>query len=120
MTAYKNAKIVSKQRQARSETTMACSDKELALREILGEARVDAALGRSDADISGYMAAQETFTAAERGLSALSLDTFLLSKTDGRAAAKRAAQEAANALPPEALDLLIIAVCARHRLRRSQ
>jgi hypothetical protein len=98
---------------------MACSDKELALRAMLGEARVDEALGRSDAELAGYVSTRETFTAAERGLAALPLDSYLLSKAEGRTTAKHQAQEVAATLSPEALDLLIVAVCARHRLSRS-
>jgi hypothetical protein len=97
---------------------MACSDKELALREILGEARVEAALHRTDAELASFMANKETFSAAERGLSAISLDTYLLSKAEGRVAARNQAVTASSSMTSEALDLLIIAVCARHRLSR--
>ena len=97
---------------------MACSDKEIALREILGEARVDEALRRTDAELANYVTNKETFSAAELGLSALSLDAYLLRKAEGRADARTQALAASASMTPEALDLLIIAVCARHRLSR--
>jgi hypothetical protein len=102
------------------EATMTCSDKEIALREILGEARVETALRRTDTELASYMTNKEIFSAAELGLSALSLDAYLLRKAEGRAAARTQALSASTSLTPEALDLLIIAVCARHRLSRPQ
>jgi hypothetical protein len=117
-TAYKNPKIVSKQCRKIRRQQMACSDKEIALREILGEARVEAALRRTDAELASYMTNKETFSAAERGLSALSLDAYLLQKTESRAVARTQALSASALLMPEALDLLIIVICARHRLSR--
>jgi hypothetical protein len=95
---------------------MACSEKETALREIVGEPRVDAALRRSDAELHALVARAEVFEAASQGLSALSLDTYLLSRGAGRTKARAEAVKSAEALSPEALDLLIVAVCARHRL----
>lgn len=97
---------------------MACSEKETALREILGDERVDAALMRSDAELSLLLAKQEIFASATKGLSDLSLDTYLLTRGPSRAQARDDGRRAANALSKDALDLLIVAVCARHRLER--
>jgi hypothetical protein len=97
---------------------MACSEKETALREILGPARVDAALARRDEELRALSQQPEIFEAAGRGLSALSLDAYLLSRGPSRARAREEALAAARDLPGDTLDLLIVAVCARHRLER--
>lgn len=95
---------------------MACSEKESALREIIGEERVDAALQTNDTTLAALMQRADVFAAATQGLSALSLDTYLLRRGPSRTAARAAAAKEVGTLSPEALDLLIVAVCARHRL----
>lgn len=97
---------------------MACSEKETALREILGGERIDAALARSDDDLASLARQTSVYEAASRGLSALSLDGYLLSRGPSRAQSLAAAQQAARGLDRDTLDLLIVAVCARHRLER--
>jgi hypothetical protein len=95
---------------------MACSDKETALREILGDKRVDAALSCDDQTLKKSLAAPEISRAAGQALSALSLGTYVLQRGASRGKAREEAKQELESLSSEALDLLLVAVCAKHRL----